>query len=117
MSRKLLALVLLALLATAPLNGGAWAQRPLVDPTVPLIGAPTDAAAREALLFHFATEYTNTMFVGLLAGTLVGYSVFNTAGGTLVGGMLGASAGSWWFYHRLASRFLISNPSPLHGTP
>lgn len=123
MYKRLMALLLVGMLSLA--CGLAAAQTPAAPPVQdprPGFGAGIPAehferSAREAMLFHFATEYTNSMFIGLAAGSLVGYIMFNTPGGALVGAMLGASAGSWWFYNRLASEFVLTNTPDHRNRP
>ncbi|CAK0742695.1 exported hypothetical protein [Azospirillaceae bacterium] len=124
------ALVLVILLAALCSSGPVRAQTPLAPPQAepraadprsivphPLPSEQFERSAREAMLFHFATEYTNSMFIGMAAGSLVGYVMFSTPGGALVGAVLGASAGSWWFYNRLASEFVLTNTTDIRTRP
>jgi hypothetical protein len=121
---RLMATILLAIMMFGPgVAGLARAQTPqpqppapagpalpdlllpdLLLPDLPLHDLPPEER-RDLMVLHFTAQYTNTVLIGLVTGGVVGNLAFGGLPATAIGAILGASAGSLWFFHRFAAEY------------
>jgi hypothetical protein len=97
MARMARVLALTVLLATLPALAGA--------------GPPSPAPGQEEMV-DFATEYTKTVMVGIVAGGLLANLVVGGGAATLAGAVAGSTLASWLFISREAQNYVIQRARP-----
>ena len=102
------AAVLLALVAFGPGTAGLAAAQTAQPPARVLDSRSGDLppdVERDLMVLHFTAAYTNTVLIGLVSGGVIGNMVFGGLAAAAIGGILGASLGSVWFFSRLATEY------------
>jgi len=92
-------LVALSMIVAEPLYAQAPAQ--------PRYLAEEDAADQQAAFLHFATQYSEAMVVGLLAGGLMMNRLVGGLGATLAGTVGGALIGAWLYIDQTAGTYVV----------
>ena len=110
-------LVLLAALAVTPAPGAPHAQTrfqgaPAGDsgrepPQSRYLEEEDFAIDRQAAFLHFATQYTGTMVIGLVAGGLLAYRLVGGPVAAMAGSVSGALLASWLYLDQASSSYVI----------
>ncbi len=99
MPRRFLILVLILLFAATPLT--VQAQTPATPPLPDQNG-----------IIHFATEYTQTVMLGVIGGGILMNVLVGGGGATLAGALAGSSLASWLFVSLHARNYVIQRTAP-----
>ncbi len=71
------------------------------------------AALDQRLAFQrFATQYTETVLTGLLAGALIMNQLVGGSSATLTGAVVGSSMASWLFVNQQARNYVVQRAAP-----
>ena len=99
MPRRFPILALALLLALAPLT--AQAQTGAAPPP-----------PGQSDIVHFATEYTQTVMLGVIGGGVLMNVLIGGSGATLAGALAGSSVASWLFVSLHARHYVIQRAAP-----
>jgi len=108
-----LLLLLMIAPATGPLHAQTWFQgRSPGDsaghpPQSRYLEEEDAALDRQSAFLHFATQYTGTMVVGLLAGGLIAYRLVGGPVAAMAGSLSGALLASWVYLDLASSNYVV----------
>ena len=118
LSRRVMALIVVVMLATASAAPQGMAQTPQAAPADrPIYGLSEEEAQElrrarnDIALFYYGSRYALYVAVGVAAGGyLFALLSWGRTGSTIFGSVLGSMAGIWWFLDEFSGDFLERNP-------